>query len=622
MHHDTHRQKVTAAKILAALGVVYGDIGTSPLYALRECFSGHYGIVANEQNILGILSLICWSLIVVITFKYLFYVMRAHNKGEGGVLALHALLHGSKNYNIILFGLGIFGAALLYGDSAITPAISVLSAMEGLSIVTERFDPFIVPLTLIVLTTLFSIQHRGTHLLGKLFGPIIMLWFTALAALGIRSIIDSPEVLAAFNPAYAVHYFQQNGFHGFATLGSVFLVVTGGEALYADMGHFGRRTIQYGWLIVAFPALLLNYLGQGALLLRDPTTIQNPFYLLVPEPYRIAMVVLATLATIIASQAVISGAFSLTRQAVQLGLLPRLEIRHTSKDEIGQIYVPLVNWLLAIVTGFLVLLFLTSSNLAAAYGIAVTLTMVITTILIAVVSYKLWHLPLYVVAPLALVFLIIDIGFFSANLLKLFQGGYVPFIMGLAIFMIMTTWQRGRQLLSERLSHVLMTPQHFIDRALPTIKFRLPGAAVFMARSAGLVPPALLHNVQHNRVLHETVALLSVQTSDAPSVSQARRCDVLNLGHGIYSVVIRYGFLETPNIPAALKLCIEKGLPVQVEQLTYYFSRETLIATPLPGMALWRDVLFAFMTRNAHRAASYFKIPSTQVVELGMVIEI
>jgi KUP system potassium uptake protein len=619
--------RYTLVSTLAALGVVYGDIGTSPLYTIRECFHGSHAVPVTRENVLGVLSLIFWSLTLVVTVKYLMVVMRADNRGEGGVLALLALAHPRRRAmnprQQILVSIGLFGAALLYGDGMLTPAISVLSAVEGFKVITNVFEPFIVPLTLLILVVLFMVQPRGTQKIGIFFGPFILFWFGLIGALGLLSILKDPSVLAALNPLYAVNYFLTNGWIGFPVLGAVFLCLTGAEALYADMGHFGRKTIQFGWLYVAFPGLILNYFGQGALLLRNPEAIEkSPFYLLAPPWMLLPLVLLATLATCVASQAVISGAFSITRQAVQLGYLPRLEVRHTSSDEIGQIYVPLVNWGLLIATVFLVVMFRTSSNLAAAYGIAVSMTMVITAILTFFVARQVWRMNIYLAVTMIGFFLVIDIAFLSANLLKLFHGGYVPLIIGGLIFVLMATWKKGRYLLGERLKSALMPPERFLKEVAPTFPNRLPGTAIFMARSTNLIPPALFHNVKHNQVLHDTVVLLSVRTEEIPHVPIPARVEVENLGMGFFSVMVHYGFMDTPNIPEAMRLCAEQGLKLNPITTTYFLSRETLIANPIPGMAIWREHLFSFMTRNAYRAATFFKIPAHQVVELGIEIEI
>lgn len=611
---------------LTALGVVFGDIGTSPLYTIRECFHGSHGIPLSEGNILGVLSLIFWALLLVVSLKYLTVVLRADNRGEGGVLALMALANpGRKMAKLSQRGaiaIGLFGAALLYGDGIITPAISVLSAVEGLKVATWLFEPYIVPISLTILVGLFWLQRYGTSAIGIAFGPIIFVWFSVLGLLGFVSIIKSPEVLAAMNPVHAVNYFLENGLHGFPILSSVFLALTGAEALYADMGHFGRKPIKFAWITVALPGLLLNYFGQGALLLRDKDAIQNPFYLLAPDWALLPMVGLATLAAVVASQAMISGAFSLTRQAVQLGYLPRLVIRHTSSDEIGQIYVPTVNWIMLAATIWLVTTFQSSSNLASAYGIAVSLTMVITTILAFIVARNFWKMSAWTAVPLFGFFLILDLAFFSANFLKVFHGGYVPLVIGAFIFILMTTWKKGRDLLADRLRQVLMTPERFIKQIVPTFPHRLPGTAIFMARNANLIPAALFHNVKHNQVLHETVVLLSVRTEEIPHVPLPGRVEVEELDSGFWSVVIHYGFMDTPNVPEALKLCQPSGLKLDSRTTTYFLSRETLIATAIPGMSIWRENLFGFMNRNAERAANFFKIPSNQLVEIGIQIDL
>lgn len=611
---------------LTALGVVFGDIGTSPLYAIRECFDGLHGISLTHNNILGVLSLIFWGMTLIVSFKYLSVVLRADNRGEGGVLALMSIASlsrkSSKRAQRAMLALGLIGAALLYGDGVITPAISVLSAVEGLKIATWLFEPYIVPISLSILVILFWVQRYGTAAIGMAFGPIIFIWFVVLGLLGLLSIAQTPTILSALNPLCAIRYFSENGLAGFPILSSVFLAFTGAEALYADMGHFGRKPIKFAWITVAMPGLLLNYFGQGALLLRDNSAVENPFYLLAPDWALLPMVGLSALAAIIASQAMISGAFSLTRQAVQLGYLPRLVIRHTSSDEIGQIYIPTVNWIMLAATIWLVITFKSSTNLASAYGIAVSLTMVITTILAFIVAKNFWKMNLSAAVSLFGFFLVIDLVFLSANLLKVFHGGYVPLIIGAFILLLMTTWKKGREILADRLHQVLMTPERFIKQIVPTFPHRLPGTAIFMARSINLIPAALFHNVKHNQVLQETVVLLSVKTEEIPHVPLPGRVEMEDLGHGFWTVVIHYGFMDTPNVPEALKLCQSNGLQFDSRSTTYFLSRETLIATAIPGMSIWRENLFGFMNRNAERAANFFKIPSNQLVEIGIQIDL
>lgn len=616
-----------AATTLGALGIVFGDIGTSPLYALRECFHGPHGIELNSTNIYGVLSLIVWSLILVISIKYLLVVMRADNKGEGGILALMSLSIEKKQTSSKIrlnpfLALGVFGAALLYGDGIITPAISVLSAVEGLKVATPVFDSYVGIISFVILIALFMVQKKGTASIGKAFGPIILLWFVVLGLLGIRGIINEPSVLYAFNPQYGLHFLLENGWHGFIVLGTVVLVVTGGEALYADMGHFGKFPIQLGWFTVALPALLLQYFGQGALLLSNPSAVENPFYMLAPSWALFPLVFLATCAAVIASQALITGAFSMSHQAVQLGFLPRIEIRHTSSREMGQIYVPLVNWLLCIGTLYLVFEFGTSSRLAAAYGIAVTGTMLITTILTYLVMRRRWNWSKYVAAPVIGIFIIIDSAYLGANAFKILDGGFVPLIIGGVIFAIMTTWKKGRLILSERLRELSIPLDRFIKHIVPEVKGKSPGTAVFMTANFGITPPALLQNVTHNQVLHDNIVLFTISTKPVPHVPDSERVQVKFIGDNFYTVIVHYGFMDNPNVPEALQLCSQHGLLIESKRTIFFLGRETLIATHRPGMAIWREHLFAFMSRNAQRATDYFQIPSNQVVEIGTVVEL
>jgi len=611
---------------LVALGVVYGDIGTSPLYALRECFFGDHAIAPSPANILGVLSLIFWSLVVVISVKYLVFVMRADNRGEGGILALMALVrpeHGTPaGRRWLLVALGLFGAALLYGDGMITPAISVLSAVEGLEVTTAVFRPFVIPVTIGILVALFLVQKRGTAKVGAVFGPIMMLWFITIGALGIREIARRPHVMTAIDPLHALHFFVRNGGDGFLVLGAVFLVVTGGEALYADMGHFGRAPIRLAWFTVVLPALLLNYFGQGALLIGDPQAAHQPFFRLVPAGALYPMIALATVATVIASQAIISGAFSLTRQAVQLGYLPRVQIEFTSPSEMGQIYVPQANWALMLATIGLVLGFRSSTNLAAAYGIAVTTTMVITTILLAVVAHELWGWRLSATAALTVGFITVDLSFFGANLLKIVHGGWFPLVVAAGLYVVMSTWKRGRQLLSKRQRDLNMPFDRFAEDVRRNPPVRVPGTAVFMTGSPDGVPMALLHNLRHNRVLHEQVLLLTVLTEDIPRVSGAERVTVQPLDLGFSRITAHYGFMQDPSALEVLHRAKAAGLDVDLAGVTFFLGRETLLPSSKPAMAAWRYRLFVFMSRNARHATNYFRIPPGQVVELGMQIDL
>lgn len=618
------RGKDLALLSLTALGIVYGDIGTSPLYAVRETFLPSHGLAVTPANVLGVLSLIFWSLILVISVKYLVFVLRADNRGEGGILALSALCtpmnirRRGGRWGLIM--LGLFGTALLYGDGAITPAISVLSAVEGLRVATPLFEPYIIPITIVILIALFASQHYGTAKVGVLFGPITLLWFATLAVLGMRQILAEPGVLAAASPHHAVAFFVQNGWRGVVVLGSVFLVVTGGEALYADMGHFGRRPIRLAWFLVVLPALLINYFGQGALLIHSPSAVENPFYRMAPTWALYPVVAIATAATVIASQALISGAFSLTMQAVQLGYIPRVAIDHTSARQFGQIYIPGVNWALMLACIGLVLGFRSSSNLAAAYGVAVTTTMVITTLLLFVVARERWGWSPVVTAMVAGFFLIIDLAFWGANLIKIPDGGWFPLLVGAIIFGLMSTWKRGRQVLTERMGEVLLPADMFLRDVGAKSPPRVPGTAVFMYSNAEATPPALLHNVKHNKVLHERIVFLSVVTEETPHVAADKRATIEDLGAGFIRVRLGYGFMDEPNVPEALNTL--HGLTFKPLETSYFLGRETLIPSRRPGMAIWREHLFAIMHRNARPATSFFRLPPNRVVELGAQIEL
>ena len=615
-----------ATLTIGALGIVYGDIGTSPLYALRECFHGAHGIAVTRENILGVLSLIFWSLTLIISIKYLVFVMRADNKGEGGILALMALVSQQSakqtGTRASLIALGLFGAALLYGDGMITPAISVLGAVEGLQVATVFFEPYVVPVAVVILIGLFLIQSHGTERIGFLFGPVMIVWFVVLAVLGIRWIVEDLQVLAAFNPAYATRFFRAEGWHAFIVLGSVFLVVTGGEALYADMGHFGRRPIRLAWFALVMPALILNYLGQGAMLIHHPETAQSPFYLLAPRWALYPLVILATMAAIIASQALISGAYSLTRQAIQLGYSPRLEIAYTSPHQQGQIYMPQVNWLLMICTVGLVVGFRSSSALAAAYGIAVTSTMVITTLLAYLVARRSWGVPRSIAGSLAAFFLFVELGFFAANVIKIPQGGWFPLVVGAFLYLLLSTWKKGRALLAVRLREKMYPFERFLQDIAAVPPHRVPGTAVFMTGNLIGTPATLLHNLEHNHVLHERVILLTVVTNDVPHVPETERIEVDPLGHGFYRYTVHYGFMEEPDVPGVLAAGPDQGLPIAVEHTTFFLGVETLLSTEREGMQRWRERLFALMSRNAVRATTFFRIPPERVVELGMQIEL
>jgi len=612
--------------------VVYGDIGTSPLYAMRECFFGTHSVPPTHENVLGVLSLIIYALLLVVSVKYVALVLRADNQGEGGILALTALVpnlggpasKGAQRLAMgrpILIALGIFGTALLYGDGMITPAISVLGAVEGLEVVTPLFNSYVVPITVVILIGLFAIQRFGTHRVGRLFGPIVIVWFVVIAALGVMWIGRAPEVLGAFDPSHAFAFFAVNGYMGFAVLGAVFLVVTGGEALYADMGHFGRQPIRLAWFALVLPCLVLNYLGQGALLLTNPTA-HHTFFMLAPSWALIPLVVIATAAAIIASQALISGSFSITRQAVQLGLAPRLDVQHTSAKEMGQVYVPRVNWALMVATVVIVIGFRSSSAMAAAYGIAVTLTMIITVLLLFIVMTERWRWSVPLSGLVMGVFLTIDLAFFGANALKIMQGGWLPLVVAIVIFTLMTTWRTGRQIVAERLaSRAVMLDDFFtsIDYLKPA---RVPGTAIYMSAQTTGMPMALVHNLQYNKVLHERVVILSIITVQQPHCAPEERVAVDDLGRGIYNVRLQYGFMEDPDVPRALLAAARaRGMRFDFQDVVYFLGRQTILVTRADGMAKWREKLFVLMSRNAVRATAYFRLPTERVVELGVQVE-
>ena len=606
---------------LTAIGVVYGDIGTSPLYAMRECFFGSHPVPPTHDNVLGVLSLIVFSLLLVISVKYIAIVMRADNQGEGGILALTALIRGgSGTTRTILVLLGIFGAALLYGDGMITPAITVLGAVEGLKVTTPLVEKSIVPLAVVILIVVFAIQRHGTHRVGRLFGPVMVGWFAVLALLGVVWIAKYPDVLAAVDPRHGIRFLIENRFTGFAVLGAVFLVVTGGEALYADMGHFGARPIRVAWFAVVLPALLLNYFGQGARLLHAPET-RDPFFELAPTWALLPLVVLATAAAIIASQALISGAFSLTRQAIQLGYVPRLTVEHTSSWEMGQIYVPQVNWFLAISTILIVINFRSSGALAAAYGIAVTMTMIITALLLHVIAVERWRWPVPVAVAVTTTFLLIDLTFFSANLLKVMQGGWLPIAIGIALFTLMTTWKTGRRIVAERLTARAYPLEAFVTAVRTAPQTRVPGTAIFMTAQPTGTPAALIHNLRYNKMLHEQVVVLTVATVPTPHVVLDERVTVQPMGACIYNARIQYGFMEDPDVPEVLGHLRAAGVPIDEDDVTFFLGRETIVVGRRKGMAVWREKLFVLMARNAVRATAFFKLPPERVVELGVQVE-
>jgi KUP system potassium uptake protein len=623
-----HEKKSRLAQLsLAALGVVFGDISTSPIYAIRECFHGEYGIAVSHANVLGILSLMFWALVMIVGLKYLTFVFRANNHGEGGEIALIALIRGkngpSKNRRRLgVIALGLFAACLLYGDGMITPAISVLSAVEGLAVITPLFGRYVIPITIAILIGLFLIQRQGTARLGGLFGPVILVWLGFLAVTGAVQVAHTPQVLSAVFPWHAIRFLVFNKLHGFVVLGAVFLVVTGTEALYADMGHFGPGPIRLTWFAIVFPALVLNYFGQGALLMVHPEAAGHPFYAMVPAWAMIPTVLLATLATIIASQAVISGAFSMTRQAIQLGYLPRLNIRHTAATQIGQIYVGPVNWMLMICTISLVAGFQSSSKLAAAYGLAVTSTMIINTVLFFVVTRRQWHWPLMWAAPLAGLFLLVDVPFFAANISKIFHGAWFPLVIGAAFFTLMLTWAKGRGILAAAL-HKVMPPVHqFIVDLASHPPNKIEGDAVYLTGNKNVVPVALAKNVKHNKVIHSRTILLNFQVEDIPRVPSLKKIQTEKLGSGFHRIVAHYGFMEDPRLDTLFSLARDQGLDLDPETTSFYIGRENLVIAETSAMARWRKNLFIFMSRNAADATSFFNLPADQTIEVGVRLEI
>jgi KUP system potassium uptake protein len=608
---------------LGALGVVYGDIGTSPLYAFRECFVEEHHLTPTPGNILGILSLIFWSLVIVISIKYLVFVMRADNRGEGGILALVSLVRPRRSIRRgALLALGLFGAALLYGDGMITPAISVLSAIEGLEVAAPGVKRYVVPLTIVVLIVLFMVQKYGTAKVGSFFGPVMVVWFATLSVLGVWHILQEPHVLTAISPIHAYRFFATNHLTGFLVLGAVFLVVTGGEALYADMGHFGARPIRIAWFSYVFPALLLNYFGQGAFLLHTPSGVNQPFFKMAPSWALYPLVALATLATVIASQAVISGAYSLTRQAVQLGYLPRIRVRHTSAREIGQIYISSINWLLMIAAIGLVLAFKRSTNLAAAYGVAVTATMSVTTMLFAAFGRERWQWSYGRMALFVIPLLTIDLAFFGANIVKVWDGGWFPLVVGLMIYAMMSTWRIGRKVLSQKLASQAMSVDDFLQQLATNKIPRVPGTAIFMSRHADGVPTTLLHNIKHNKVVHRNVVLMTVETEDRSHLGESERYDWKELGHGVFRLMLRFGFMEDQDIPRVLSRLATEPVSFNSMTTSYFLGRETLIPTSHPGMPIWREHIFAWMMRNSSSASVYFNLPANQVIELGAQVEL
>jgi KUP system potassium uptake protein len=619
--------------VIGAVGVVFGDIGTSPIYAFRETFASHHGapgISVDPVHIHGVLSLVFWSMMIVVTFKYAMLIMRADNKGEGGSLALLALINSKAqgaSWTVPVVMLGIFATALFYGDAMITPAMSVLSATEGLQYVNPDIKPWTLVIASGILFALFAIQSRGTEKVGAFFGPIMITYFIVLSVLGCFHLVKDPGIIIeTLNPWNAINFFIIDGFTAFVAMGSVVLAVTGAEALYADMGHFGRKPISIGWMGFVLPALMLNYMGQGAMVLSmspelAAETIKDPFFLMAPDGWQLPVVIIALLATIIASQAVISGAFSLTQQAIQLGFMPRMQIRHTSESAAGQIYIPMINWALMVLVLTLVLFFGSSSNLAAAYGIAVTGAMFIDTILIAVVLVSLWKWPVWKAMPLVVIFIIVDMAYLGANLLKVPDGGYFPLLMGLAIFTLLTTWSRGRKLMRERMAESAMPIKVFISSAANSAT-RVPGTAVFMTSTADGVPHALLHNLKHNKVLHERNILLTVKIANAPYVGAETRCKMEDMGEGFHRLILKYGFMEEPDVPAALADITQCGPAIKMMDTSFFLARQTLLASARPGMAIWREKLFAWMLNNSESAMEFFRLPTNRVVELGSQVEI
>ncbi|MBO6529063.1 MAG: potassium transporter Kup [Erythrobacter sp.] len=628
--HGGHgRSGSRAALAVGAIGIVFGDIGTSPLYAFRETFSGAASIAIDRMHVLGVVSLIFWSMLLVVAIQYVTILMRADNKGQGGSLALVALLSrhvGKTKYAWLVVLLGVFATSLFYGDSMITPAISVLSAVEGLTVVDEGLSSYVIPIALVLLVFLFVLQRRGTAKVGALFAPVMIVWFLTLAGLGLNQIIQNPDILWALNPYYAVMFFVTDGFIAFLAMGAVVLAVTGSEALYSDMGHFGRGPMRLSWFGFVMPCLLLNYFGQGAMIAGLPSeqaaeVVKNPFFLLASEEFRLPLVILATVATFIASQAVISGAFSITHQAMQLGFMPRLSIRHTSETEAGQIYIPVVNWALMVAVIILVLTFQTSSNLASAYGIAVTGAVTIDTLLMGVLFVGVWKWKWWYAAPVVIFFLIIDGAYFAANLFKVPDGGWFPLVVGLIAFTLLTTWARGRKLMRDRMSETAL-PIEIFAKSAKNSATRVPGTAIFMASQTAGVPSALLHNIKHNKVLHERVVILTVLIADAPYVDPEERCEYHDLGDGFYRAILHYGFMEETDVPQGLKKMQRCGGEFDMMHTSFFLSRQTLLASDKPGMPIWREKVFAWMLRNAATAMDFFRLPTNRVVELGSQVEI
>lgn len=621
------KKGASLALMMAAIGVVFGDIGTSPLYALKECFSPEHGIPFSADAVYGVISMVFWAFAIVVSLKYVLFVMRANNNGEGGILALMALAlrtapAGSKRAFLIIMS-GVFGACMFYGDAIITPAISVLSAVEGMEVISPDFTRYVLPTTVLILILLFFIQKTGTAVVGNLFGPVMLVWFAVIGLMGLNQVVQNPAIFAAVNPLYAVRFMQENALQGFIVLGAVFLVLTGAEALYADMGHFGAKPIRMGWFFVVMPCLILNYFGQGAMFLNNPEAIQNPFFLMVPEAFVFPLVILATVATVIASQAVISGAFSMTSQAILLGFVPRMKVQHTSDKEIGQIYMPLINWTLLVLVVAVVLAFKKSENLAAAYGIAVTTTMIVTTFLAAIVMRVVWRWNTILVSLVIGAFLVVDFAFLLANLLKIMEGGWFPLLLGAACFLLLMTWYQGRQLLRQHATDNGIELKGFIDSLMKHPPHRVEGTAIFLTAHVDYLPVSFLHNLKHNHVLHERVFFLKVSIWDVPYVKDDERITLRDLGNGIYVVRAVYGFNETPDMLKILELIEHNSdLKFDLMNTSFFLSRDTIVSTEIPGMAMWRERLFCWMYQNAGRQSDFFKIPTNRLVELGAKVEI
>lgn len=613
--------------MIGAIGVIYGDIGTSPLYAIKQAFNGDHALPSDPMHVLGMLSLVFWALMIVVSIKYTMLMMRADNKGQGGSLALLALVQQVmqegrlKKFMPVVVVLGVSAGALFYGDSMITPAISVLSAVEGIEVALPQLHTFVIPITLVILVLLFLLQSRGTGVVGRLFGPVMCVWFITIAALGIWNIVEEPRILAALSPWYAVQFYLLHPLGAFLALAAVILAVTGGETLYADMGHFGRKPVRRSWFTFVLPCLTLNYFGQGALLLSDPSKVENPFFSMVPDWAQIPLVVLSTFAAIIASQAVITGAYSVTRQAMQLGFLPRMATKHTSAAEEGQIYIPFVNWMLLLFVVILVLGFQSSTRLASAYGVALSATMLIDTLMLTIVMFVLWRWNVWLAGFTAAVLLIVDIAFVAANATKIPSGGWFPLAFGAAVFVLLTTWKKGRQILFRRMAQEAMPVDTFLSSLNPNIT-RVAGTAVFLSGTTDGVPHALLHNLKHNRVVHERVVFLTVVIDEVPHVPEGERLEIQHLGRRFYRFVIRYGFLDETNIPVALKFAAKQNFEFNDMETSFFLGRETLIPSRRPGMALWRESLFAWMSRSATSAMAFFHLPPNRVVEMGTQVEI